>query len=205
MCKRMRKSIRKIIAKALVLSMLFSFSTTNTSEACDAAAIMETAVEASTVCPPAAPIIVGAATIIVTGVTIYGKCVSNKANELDIYFTLGHLPDYWKPHSVMDKINPNGKIIQRRIYDAKGRPLKDIDLSHHGTPKYHPWQKNGRHIHVHDHVYGKNITKNRRPGREITNEEYKRFVEEVDKIDINRRYRMRVEHKDEQNFTKQSK
>ena len=207
MSKRIRRSVRKLIAKTLVLSLLFSF-VPKTAEACDAAvaeAVMETAKEVSVVCPPAGPIIVGTAAIIVTGVTIYGKCVNNKANELDIYFTLGHLPDYWKPHSVMDKINPGGKIIQRRIYDAKGRPLKDIDLSHHGTPKYHPWTKDGKYIHVHDHVYGKNITKNRRSGREITNEEYKKYVEDVNKIDINKRYRMRVEHKDEQNFTKQSK
>ena len=197
------KKMNKVLATTLAAGMLMNSG--NKVEACDSAAVMEVAKEASIACPVAGPAIMGGAILVVTGVTIYGKCISNRANELDIYFTLGHLPDYWKPHSVMDKINPGGKIIQRRIYDAKGRPLKDIDLSHHGTPKYHPWQKNGRHIHVHDHVYGKNITKNRRPGREITNEEYKKYVEDVNKIDINKRYRMRVEHKDEQNFTKQSK
>lgn len=199
----MNKKMNKILATTLTVGMIMNNG--KKVDACDSAVILEAATEASVACPVAGPAIMGGAILVVTGITIYGKCISNKANELDIYFTLGHLPDYWRPNSIMDKINPGGKIIQRRIYDAKGRPLKDIDLSHHGTPKYHPWQKNGRHIHVHDHVYGKNITKNRRSGREITDEEYKRFVEDVDKINVNRRYRMRVEPKDEQNFVKQSK
>ena len=206
MCKRIRKSIRKIIAKGLVLAMLFNFATTETSNACDTAVIMETAVEASTVCPPAAPIIVGAATIIVTGVTIYGKCISNKAtNELDIYFTLGHLPDYWKPGSIMDKINPGGRVIQRRVYGPDGKPKLDLDMSHHGSPAYHPWKVDGKYYHAHDHIYNKGYKKTRRPGREVSSEEYQKYIKDIDKININRRYRMRVEPKDENNYVNKSK
>ena len=139
-----------------------------------------------------------------TGVTIYGKCVSNKANELNIYFTLGHLPDYWRPNSIMDKINPGGRVIQRRVYGPDGKPKLDVDMSHHGTPAYHPWQIDGKYYHAHDHIYNKGYKKTRRPGRELSSQEYQKYIKDIDKINVNRRYRMRVEPKDEQNFVKQN-
>lgn len=208
MSKRIKRSIRKLIAKTLVLSLLFSFGAPKESNACDAAvaeAVMETAKEVSVVCPPAGPVAIGVAAVIITGVTVYGKCCTRSTNEeLSIYYTLGHLPSYWRPNSVMDKINPNGKVIQRRVFGPDGRAKLDIDLSHHGSKKYHPWTKDGRYVHAHDHVYGKNHIEYqegyRKPGREVTDQEYQRYIKDIDKININRRYRMRVEDKDEQNF-----
>ena len=197
----MKKKTNKILATTLAASMLMNSG--NKVEACDSAGVMEVAKEASIACPVAGPAIMGGAILVVTGITVYGKCCNKSTNEeLSIYYTLGHLPDYWRPHSVMDKINPNGRIIQRRIYDAKGRPLKDIDMSHHGTPKYHPWTYEGKHIHVHDYVHGSK--KPRKAGREITQEEYQKYIKEINKINVNRRYRMRVEPKDESNYVQQN-
>ena len=190
-------------ALATTLSIVTMMNSSIKADACDSAVVLEVAQEATVMCPVAAPVIAGTAVIVVTGITIYGKCCTNSTNEqLDIYYTLGHLPDYWKPGSVMDKINPNGRIIQRRIYDSQGRPLKDIDMSHHGTPKYHPWTYEGKHIHVHD--YKHDTKKPRRAGREITQEEYEKYIKNVDKINVNKRYRMRVENKDNNNYVQQN-
>lgn len=191
----MNNKLTKIVSGGLVLSTI----NTSVVQACDSAVMMEVATEASVICPYAAPIIVTGALVITGVTTVIG--IKQKNKEIPaIYYTLGHLPDHWRPGSIMDKINPGGRVIQRRIYDSEGRPLKDIDLSHHGTPKYHPWTYEGKHIHVHDHVYGKNITKNRRPARSISKEEYDKYVKEIDKIDINKRYRMRVEPKNNNNY-----
>ena len=195
----MNKKTNKILATTLALGMVMNNSIK--ADACDSAAVLEVAQEISAACPISTPVVMGTAFVIVTGVTIYGKCCTNSTNEeLSIYYTLGHLPSYWRPNSIMDKINPNGRTIQRRIYDSQGRPLKDIDMSHHGTPKYHPWQIDGKYYHAHDHMYGKNVTKNRKPGRPLTKEEYEKYIKEIDKIDINKRYRMRVENKDNNNY-----
>ena len=195
---------KKAIATTLVVATMMN--STIKVNACDSAAILEAATEASVACPVAAPVIVGTAVVVVTGVTIYGKCCSKSTNEeLSVYYTLGHLPDYWKPGSIMDKINPGGRVIQRRVYGPDGKPKLDVDLSHHGTPKYHPWQIDGKYYHAHDHVYGKNVTKNRKPGRALTEEEYQKYIKEINKINVNRRYRMRVEPKDEDNYVNKSK
>lgn len=199
----MKKNIKKLVASSLVLTTVMSNG--SKVDACDSAAVLEVAQEISAACPISTPVVMGTAFVVITGVTVYGKCVNSKVNELDIYFTLGHLPDYWKPGSIMDKINPGGKVIQRRIYGSDGRPKLDLDMSHHGTPAYHPWKVGNKYYHAHDHVYNKGYKKTRRPGREVTDQEYQRYIKDIDKININRRYRMRVENKDEQNFTKQSK
>ena len=200
----MKKNMKKLVASSLVLTTVMG----NTSKvnACDSAAILEAATEASVACPVAGPAIMGGAILVVTGVTIYGKCVSSKTNDLNIYYTLGHLPPYWRPNSVMDKINPGGRVIQRRVYGPDGRAKLDLDLTHHGSKKYHPWTKDGKYVHAHDHVYGKNHVEytegRRRPGREVTDEEYQRYIKEIDKINVNRRYRMRVENKDDETYVK---
>lgn len=199
----MNKKMNKILATTLTVGMIMNNG--KKVDACDSAVILEAATEASVACPVAGPAIMGGAILVVTGITIYGKCISNKANELDIYFTLGHLPDYWRPNSIMDKINPGGRVIQRRVYGPDGKPKLDVDMSHHGTPAYHPWKVDGKYYHAHDHIYNKGYKKTRRPGRELSSQEYQKYIKDIDKINVNRRYRMRVEPKDEQNFVKQSK
>ena len=186
----MKNTMKKAISGGLIITTISS-NTTNV-EACDTA-VLEAAVEASSACPYIAPFLVAGA-IVVTGVTtVIG--IKNKTTESEyVYYTLGRLPDYWRPHSVMDKVNPNGRIIQRRIYGSDGRAKLDLDLSDHGTPKYHPWVMDGQPLHAHD--YDHNKQKSRRPGREITEKEYQKYIKEIDKINVNRRYRMKLDQSD---------
>ena len=167
----MKKTMKKAIASGLLITTIAS--TTNEVQACDAAAVMETAKEASMACPYIAPIAITGAAVITAATTIIG--IKNKTKETDdyIYQSLQHLPDNWRPNSVIEKINPNGKIVQRRFYDSKGKPAFDIDLNDHGTPEYHPFGHGG--AHKHDYRYGK-----RQSGVELTDEEYQRSVKDFD-------------------------
>lgn len=167
----MKKTMKKAIASGLLITTIAS--TTNEAYACDAAAVMETAKEASMACPYIAPIAITGAAVITAATTIIG--IKNKTKETDdyIYQSLQHLPDNWRPNSVIEKINPNGKIVQRRFYDSKGKPAFDIDLNDHGTPEYHPFGHGG--AHKHDYRYGK-----RQRGVELTDEEYQRYVKDFD-------------------------
>lgn len=167
----MKKTMKKAIASGLLITTIAS--TTNEVQACDAAAVMETAKEASMACPYIAPIAITGAAVITAATTIIG--IKNKAKETDdyIYQSLQHLPDNWRPNSVIEKINPNGKIVQRRFYDSKGKTAFDIDLNDHGTPEYHPFGHGG--AHKHNYRYGK-----RQRGVELTDEEYQRYVKDFD-------------------------
>ena len=110
----MKKTMKKAIASGLLITTIAS--TTNEVQACDAAAVMETAKEASMACPYIAPIAITGAAVITAATTIIG--IKNKTKETDdyIYQSLQHLPDNWRPNSVIEKINPKGTVIQRRIY-----------------------------------------------------------------------------------------
>ena len=184
----MNNKLTKIVSGGLVLTSI----NTSVVQACDASAVMEAATEASIVCPYVAPIIITGAIVVTTVTTTIG--IKNKAKEEYIYYTLGRLPDCWRPGSIMDKVNPNGRIIQRRIYGSDGRAKLDLDLSDHGTPKYHPWVMDGQPLHAHD--YDHNKQKSRRPGRELTEKEYQKYIKEIDKINVNRRYRMKLDQSD---------
>lgn len=183
----MKKTMKKAIASGLLITTIAS--TTNEVQACDAAAVMETAKEASMACPYIAPIAITGAAVITAATTIIG--IKNKTKETDdyIYQSLQHLPDNWRPNSVIEKINPNGKIVQRRFYDSKGKPAFDIDLNDHGTPEYHPFGHGG--AHKHDYRYGK-----RQRGVELTDEEYQRYVKDFDSKAADR---MRVKYIPENN------
>lgn len=167
----MKKAMKKAIASGLLITTIAS--TTNEVQACDAAAVVETAKEASMACPYIAPIAITGAAVITAATTIIG--IKNKTKETDdyIYQSLQHLPDNWRPNSVIEKINPNGKIVQRRFYDQKGKPAFDIDLNDHGTPEYHPFGHGG--AHKHNYRYGK-----RQRGVELTDEEYQRYIKDFD-------------------------
>lgn len=167
----MKKTMKKAIASGLLITTIAS--TTNEAYACDATAVMETAKEASMACPYIAPVVITGAAIITGVTTVIG--IKNKTKETDdyIYQSLQHLPDSWRPNSVIEKINPNGKIVQRRFYDSKGKTAFDIDLNDHGTPEYHPFGHGG--AHKHNYRYGK-----RQRGVELTDEEYQRYVRDFD-------------------------
>lgn len=186
-----KNTMKKLVSGSLVVTTV----TTNTLrvDACDASAVMEAAVEASSACPYIAPFLVAGA-IVVTGVTATIG-IKNKTKEYEyIYYTLGRLPDYWRPGSIMDKWSPSGKIIQRRIYGEDGRAQLDIDMSDHGTPAYHPWTKDGQPYHAHDYDWSR--PKSRRPGRQLNETEYKKYIKNIDKIDKNKRYRMKLDQSD---------
>ena len=166
----MMNTMKKVVAGGLLVTTIAS--TTNEVHA-DAVAVMETAKEASMACPYLAPIAITGAAIITGVTTVIG--IKNKAKQTDdyIYQSLQHLPERWRPNSVVEKINPKGQIIQRRFYDAKGRPEVDVDLNDHGTPEYHPFGHGG--AHKHNYRYGK-----RQKGVDLTDEEYQRYVEDFD-------------------------
>ena len=167
----LKNTMKKTIASGLLITTIAG--TTNEAYACDAAAIVETAKEASMACPYIAPIAITGAAVITAATTIIG--IKNKTKETDdyIYQSLQHLPDNWRPNSVIEKINPNGKIVQRRFYGPKGKPELDVDLSDHGTPEYHPFGHDGAHAHEY------RGTKRLR-GRELTDEEYQRYIKDFD-------------------------
>ena len=167
----MKNTMKKVVAGSLLITTIAS--TTNEANACDAAAVIETAKEASIVCPYIAPIAITGAAVITAATTVIG--IKQKAKQTDeyIYQSLQHLPDHWRKNSVIEKINPNGKIVQRRVYGQNGKPVLDIDLNDHGTPEYHPFGHGGAHAHEY------RGTKRLR-GRELTEEEYQRYVKDFD-------------------------
>lgn len=161
--------LKKTIATTMIITTIAT--STNEVHACDAAAVMETAKEASMACPYIAPVVITGAAVITAATTVIG--IKNKAKETDdcIYQSLQHLPDSWRPNSVIEKINPNGKIVQRRFYDTKGKPKYDVDLNDHGTPEYHPFGHGGAHIHDYRGT-------RRLRGRELTDEEYQKYIKD---------------------------
>ena len=167
----MKKSLAKTIAGTMVVTTIVT-STTNDVYA-DAAALVEVAKETSMACPYIAPIVITGAAVITGVTTVIG--IKNKAKQTDdyIYQSLGYLPDHWRPNSVIEKINPNGRIVQRRIYGQNGKPKMDIDLNDHGTPEYHPFGHGGAHAHEYRGT-------KRLKGRELTEEEYQRYVKDFD-------------------------
>ena len=167
----MMNTMKKTIVGTLITTTVIS-STTNDVYA-DAAAVMETAKEASMACPYIAPIAITGAAVITAATTVIG--IKQKAKQTDeyIYQSLQHLPDHWRKNSVIEKINPNGKIVQRRVYGQNGKPVLDIDLNDHGTPEYHPFGHGGAHAHEYR-------GKKRLRGRELTEEEYQRYVRDFD-------------------------
>jgi hypothetical protein len=163
--------MKKTIAGTLLISTVVT-STTNDVYA-DAAAVVEVAKETSMACPYVAPLMITGAAVITAATTVIG--IKQKAKQTDeyIYQSLQHLPDHWRKNSVIEKINPNGKIVQRRVYGQNGKPVLDIDLNDHGTPEYHPFGHGGAHAHEYR-------GKKRLRGRELTEEEYQRYVKDFD-------------------------
>ncbi|MBP6964877.1 MAG: hypothetical protein KBC96_10775 [Armatimonadetes bacterium] len=72
------------------------------------------------------------------------------------------LPYEAAPNSAIDRENEHGTIVQRRVYGADGRPVRDIDLTAHGKPKTHRVVP-----HVHDWIDGER----QREWRDLTKSE----------------------------------
>ena len=183
----MKNTMKKTIAGTLLVSTVVT-STTNDVYA-DAAAVIEVAKETSMACPYVAPLMITGAAVITAATTIIG--IKNKTKQTDeyIYQSLGHLPDSWRPNSVIEKINPNGRVVQRRFYGPKGKPELDVDLNNHGTPEYHPFGYGGAHKHTYRN--GK-----RQRGQELTEEEYQRYIRDFNSEAADR---MRVRYTPDEN------
>ncbi len=179
----MMNTMKKTIVGTLITSTIVT-STTNDVYA-DATAVVEMAKETSMACPYLAPVMITGAAVITAATTVIG--IKNRSKQTDnyIYQSLGHLPDHWKKNSVVEKINPNGRIVQRRIYGSNGKPVLDVDLNDHGTPEYHPFGHGGAHAHEY------RGTKRLR-GRELTEEEYQKYVRDFDSSAADK---MRVQYK----------
>lgn len=79
------------------------------------------------------------------------------------------IPKQYRPFAVMDTKTKKG-VVNRTIYDADGKMMKQINTSDHGNPKVHSWGKNGEHIHDIIWEDGKIVA---RPARELTDRERK--------------------------------
>ncbi len=81
-----------------------------------------------------------------------GKKVANPASPDIIKISnrelANGLPFRGTPDSIVDKVDENGKTLQRRVYDGRGRAKIDYDTSDHGLPSAHP---TGAHKHVFDY------------------------------------------------------
>ena len=167
----MSKKLNKVIAGSLIVS---SIITNDKVEAyADASAVMEVAKEASIVCPYAAPVLITGAAIITGVTTIIG--IKQDTKEEVIYRSYTHLPDRWKKNTWVEKLNPNGKVIQRRYYGADGLPVVDYDLSHHGFPEDHPKNFGGAHKHLYNNQ-AKRVKDRRQKGIELSQEEYDLYI-----------------------------
>lgn len=89
-------------------------------------------------------------------------------NGIKILNSKDKIPAETKPNSIIDKLNKNGKINSRTIYDNEGKMKFQINTTDHGNPKMHPYGKNGEHIHDIIWKDGKIIG---RPARELTDKE----------------------------------
>ena len=173
--------LNKVIAGSLIVSNIVT--STKIEAYADATAVLEVANEVSMACPYIAPLVVTGA-LVVTGITtVIG--IKQDTKEEVIYRSYTRLPDTWRPGSVVEKINPQGKCIQRRFYDSKGKPLMDIDLNDHGMPEAHPFGHGGAHKHIYNNNI-RNVNKRRQKGVELTDEEYKKYVKDFDRSKADR-------------------
>lgn len=172
----MKQTTKTIIASTIIATTINT--TVLESYACDASAIMQATNEISMMAGPLAPVVFISGTMVAGGVAIIGIATAHtNVGYNEIYQTLGHLPDHWKPNSVVEKVKPNGRIVQRRFYDSQGRPQYDVDLTNHGQPEWHPFGYGGKHIHEFNWA---NKRKPRQTGRELTEEEYNRYIKNFD-------------------------
>ena len=165
----MSKKLNKVIAGTLIVTNVLS-STTTKAEA-DAAAVIEIANETAMVCPYVAPLVVTGALVVTSVTTIIG--IKQDTKEEVIYRSYTHLPDRWKKNTWIEKINPNGRVVQRRYYGSDGRPMVDYDLTNHGQPEFHDFKYKGAHKHLYN---WNNKRKPRQTGIELTQEEYEKYI-----------------------------
>lgn len=166
-----KRLMKKTIAGGLVITSVITSTTTKANA--DAAAVVELTKEASMACPYLAPLFITGAAVIVSATTVIGIKQNTKEEENYIYKSYTHLPDEWKPNSWVEKLNPGGKVIQRRYYGSDGKPMVDYDLNDHGQREFHNFKYNGAHKHIYN---WNNKRKPRQTGIELSKDEYYKYI-----------------------------
>nr|MBO0436014.1 hypothetical protein [Enterococcus sp. DIV0849a] len=72
--------------------------------------------------------------------------------------TNSKIPTIHKPNTVIKRVDKNGNLISERIFDDKGRVIKDIHHTDHGNPKMHPKVP-------HEHIWDWSDPKKPRPSK----------------------------------------
>lgn len=169
----MKQTTKTIIASTLIATTIGT--TTLEAQACDSSAIMEMTQQASMMAGPLAPavLLVGGTVAVGTGIVIG---IRNRTTEkYEVYRSYTRLPDHWKKDSIIEKINPNGRVIQRRVYGKDGKPVVDYDLSHHNEEQYMNYPYGGIHKHIYNHKG------QRGKGHPLTEQEYYQWVKNFDR------------------------
>ena len=168
---------KNLVTKSIVGSLVISTVVTNSKvdAHADATAVLEVANEVSMACPYLAPLMITGAAVITTATTIIGIRSDKKTNEDILYKSYTTLPDQWHADTWIEKLNPNGRVIQRRYYGSDGLPLVDYDLSHHGFPDDHPKNFGGCHKHLFNHN-ARRPKDRRQKGIPMTEEEYNKYI-----------------------------
>lgn len=81
-------------------------------------------------------------------------------------------PRTYKPNTILDHLDRNGKIDKRAFYDSRGFKQKEIHTTDHGNPKQHPYGIHGEHIH--EYMRDETGEKKDEVRRELTAEEQKK-------------------------------
>ena len=189
-----KQLVKKVVAGGLIVTTLAT--STIEVQACDASAVMEVTQQASMAAGPLAPavLLVGGTVAIGTGIVIG---IRNRAIEkYEIYQSYTHLPDHWKKDSIVEKINPNGRVIQRRVYGKDGKPVVDYDLSHHNEEQYKNYPYGG----IHKHIY--NQRGQRGKGHPLTKREYEQWVKNFDRSKAEKMKVRYVENNKKQHINK---
>jgi len=102
----------------------------------------------------------------------YTKYHYNKDGTIRVTDTVKHFDKIYKPYAVCDMKMADGHI-ERTLYDADSKMLKQINPTDHGKPKSHPYGNNGEHAH--DVIWRGNKIK--RTTREINDTERKEHAD----------------------------
>lgn len=168
-----KQLVKKVVAGSLIVTTIAT--STIEVQACDASAVMQTTNEISMMAGPLAPavLLVGGTVAVGTGIVIG---IRNRTTEkYEVYRSYTRLPDHWKKDSIIEKINPNGRVIQRRVYGKDGKPVVDYDLSHHNEEQYMNYPYGGIHKHIYNHKG------QRGKGHPLTEQEYYQWVKNFDR------------------------
>ena len=169
-----KKIVKSIISATLLTNSVMMLQPSERVEACDPVVTYQYIQETSSSLGNFGIIILAGGIVICGSMVLYDAYTVN--NNI-IQAKIPKLPKYGDPGSCIEKINKEGTVIQRRYYDEQGRAYIDIDLTDHGQPEYHPWEREGKKIHKHVWDWTKNPKDGQRgAGEELTDYDYFKYV-----------------------------